>query len=132
MDVIVKWRDGTQNTVSTKELLHLRGRRRTFKVGDHVKMLFSGKWYYGTVILVEDTFSSSSSDEPLSKLLKLDTDSDEDKPLSKLGLHFEPKDDSPLKKLIDWSDDSDLDPNFTISTLSSEESDDNSLNKKKE
>lgn len=71
MDVLVKWKDESVNCVSTTELKTML-KNAKFKVGTAVKMMYSGKWYYGTIITTEKDAlgetSSSEDDEPLSKL----------------------------------------------------------------
>lgn len=74
------WKDGSKNIVNSKELKTVK-RPNKIKVGSEVKMFYVKKWYYGTVLDIENTLSnnidSDSSDEvPLAKLRKL-PDSDD-------------------------------------------------------
>ncbi|KAG5876383.1 hypothetical protein JTB14_022653 [Gonioctena quinquepunctata] len=65
MDVLVRWRDGTKNIVSSSEL---EITSRILKVGSKVKMLYRKKWYSGVVIDMEDNVAaewSSEDDVPL-------------------------------------------------------------------
>lgn len=82
MDVLVLWKDGSKNIVNSKELKTVK-RPNKINVGSEVKMFYVKKWYYGTVLDIENTLSnnidSGSSDEdevPLAKLRKL-PDSDD-------------------------------------------------------
>ncbi|CAG4996526.1 unnamed protein product [Parnassius apollo] len=65
MDVLVTWKDGTQNVVHTRELFPIR-KGQKITLGTKVKMLYERKWWYGTVTVVEAKEYSSSEDEPLS------------------------------------------------------------------
>lgn len=65
MDVLVTWRDGTKNVVSTNEIQILK-KGEKFQIGVKIKMLYKRKWYYGTISALED---SSSDDEPLYKYI---------------------------------------------------------------
>lgn len=65
MDVLVTWKDGTQNVVSTRELLPIN-KRDKITLGTKVKMWYGQRWWYGTVTVIEALESSSSEDEPLS------------------------------------------------------------------
>ncbi|KAG5887536.1 hypothetical protein JTB14_013806 [Gonioctena quinquepunctata] len=65
MDVLVRWRDGTKNIVSSSEL---KITSRILKVGSKVKMLYKKKWYSGVVIDMEENVAaewSSEDDVPL-------------------------------------------------------------------
>nr|CAI5833120.1 unnamed protein product [Callosobruchus analis] len=52
MDILVEWRSGERNVVSANELKLVR-KGDKFKKGVGVKMCYSNRWYYGTVIDLE-------------------------------------------------------------------------------
>nr|CAI5859271.1 unnamed protein product [Callosobruchus analis] len=52
MDILVEWRSGERNVVSANELKLVR-KGDKFKKGVRVKMCYSNRWYYGTVIDLE-------------------------------------------------------------------------------
>ncbi|KAG5886847.1 hypothetical protein JTB14_035864 [Gonioctena quinquepunctata] len=60
MDVLVRWRDGTKNIVSSSEL---KITSRILKVGSKVKMLYKKKWYSGVVIDMEENVAAEWSPE---------------------------------------------------------------------
>lgn len=53
MDVIVRWDDGSENCVYTKELCVLQ-KGTKIRRGVRVKMLYENKWYYGIVTVTEE------------------------------------------------------------------------------
>lgn len=92
MDVLVKWKDKSVNCVSTRELKTV-GKNAEFNVGAPVKMMYNGKWYYGTIIETEKECqwetSSSEDNEPLSKLANRFTKISNGVEVSKENNHFQ-------------------------------------------
>lgn len=67
MDVLVLWKDGTINVVSSNELMF----RGSLKKGTRVKMLYENVWYSGKIIDTEYEISEksdSSEDETLAQV----------------------------------------------------------------
>ncbi|CAB3248457.1 unnamed protein product [Arctia plantaginis] len=67
MDVIVKWRDGTENCVSVKDLKCLR-KGDKFTIGTAVKMLFKRRWYFGVIVMTEKDYSYAATSENLTNI----------------------------------------------------------------
>lgn len=87
-DVIVKWEDGSENCVSTKDIKSVRkGQNNVNRVGAKIKMLYNRKWYYGTVVLTEVDSQHNQvpkqSQQP-SNTANSEFSSDDDQPLSNL------------------------------------------------
>lgn len=83
-DVIVKWQDGTENCVSTKELKSVVKSAEINCVGTKVKMFYKKRWYFGTVVTTELSADSQNiqSSQPLNTN---DENSSDDEPLSNLA-----------------------------------------------
>lgn len=70
MDVLVLWRNGSKNVVSSSELKS-REPSKKIKIGSEVEMFYKNKWYKGKVIDVENQTESDSTDDiSLAKLAK--------------------------------------------------------------
>lgn len=83
-DVIVKWKDGSQNCVRIKELKTVTKGDKIDRVGTEVKMFYKRRWFFGTVLMTENDDSQnimsqkssdddtdySTDDEPLLNLAK--------------------------------------------------------------
>nr|CAH7736214.1 unnamed protein product [Callosobruchus chinensis]CAH7750557.1 unnamed protein product [Callosobruchus chinensis]CAH7753576.1 unnamed protein product [Callosobruchus chinensis]CAH7761328.1 unnamed protein product [Callosobruchus chinensis] len=69
MDALVKWVDGTQNVVNSKELVIL-GKYNVLKTGARIKMWYMKRWYFGKVVAVEEKLDDDDSEDdlPLSSL----------------------------------------------------------------
>lgn len=64
MDVLIKWEDGTENVVSTEDLLLTDGSKH-FQKNKKVKMNYSGITYFGTILATEyDDDNDNSVDSP--------------------------------------------------------------------
>lgn len=110
MDVLVIWKDGTKNVVSTSELRLIRSSE--FVVGASVKMKYDNIWYYGKIIATENdntVYSETSHVSNLSKNEHSDNSTDEEEPLpvikNKLGKikrnyeEWDTSDEEPLVRL---------------------------------
>lgn len=64
MDTLIKWKDGTQNVVSSKELIIL-GKSKMVKTNAKVKMWYSGRWYFGKIMAVEEKLEDDDSEDDL-------------------------------------------------------------------
>ena len=74
MNVLIKWDDGSENVVSSDDLVIVKG--QSLKVGTRVKMLYGKKYYYGMVMMLEEEYCESSDSEedlPLAFLRKQGT-----------------------------------------------------------
>lgn len=134
MDVLVKWEDGSENVVSTKDLKIVDG-SKVFKRKKKVKMLYNGKTYFGTILATDasgDEGSSIDSPPTPNSDVDLRSNSSDDIPLGKMKekLHLEPLKSptiySTKQKFIDSGseeslfsgDDTDKDPDFVVDECS--------------
>lgn len=81
MDVLVEWTNGTRNVVSKKELLVINDNEE-IKEGTDVKMFYKKRWYSGTVIDYERSYSSDIS------VISDNDELDEIVPLAKMKRDF--------------------------------------------
>ncbi|CAG9762540.1 unnamed protein product [Ceutorhynchus assimilis] len=80
MDAVVRWNDGTENIVLLSQIQCVN-ESEMMKIGSQIKMRWKPqkKWYYGTILEMENTVSSSNDSEldiPLKKLRKKMSPSD--------------------------------------------------------
>lgn len=81
MEAVVKWSDGSENVVLLSQIQCVN-ESEVIKIGSQIKMYWkpSKKWFYGTVLEMENSISSSSDSEdnvPLKMLCNKSCDIEE-------------------------------------------------------